>query len=136
MDFPALAQRLIHPRTDTVEAAWAAATNSGYAAIIMGLSHVLLGTLLMASPAPVAAALIQIGVGAVYLILARVAFRRSRVVSIAILVLIILDALLELLLSRGFGLNHVVLIAAFVLAVGGLRGANAVFTRHGRPGLF
>lgn len=133
MDFPALAQRIINPRTDTPDAAWAAATNSGYAAAIMAASHMMLGGLLLFSPVPVAPGLIQLGVGFVYILLARLAFRRSRVANIVILGLIIFDVLVESLLSRGLGLNHLVLVIALVLAIGGLRGANAIFKRHGKP---
>lgn len=133
MDFPALAQRIINPRTDTPDAAWAAATNSGYAAAIMAASHMMLGGLLLFSPVPVAPGLIQLGVGFVYILLARLAFRRSRVANIVILGLIIFDVLVESLLSRGLGLNHLVLVIALILAIGGLRGANAIFKRHGKP---
>ncbi len=133
MDFPALAQRIINPRTDTPEAAWAAATNSGYAAAIMAASHMLLGGLLLFSPVPVIPGLIQLGVGFVYILLARLAFRRSRVSSIVVLGLIIFDILIESLLSRGLGFNHLVLALALILVIGGVRGANAIFSRHGRP---
>lgn len=133
MDFPALAQRIIYPRTDTPEAAWQAATNGGYAAAIMAASHLLLGTLLLSLPAPVAGALIQIGLGLVYLLLARLAFRRSRVASIVILGLIIFDTLVEFAFAGGLGPNHAVIVVALILVIGGLRGVNAVYSRHGRP---
>ena len=63
LDFPALAQRIVNPRTDTPEAAWAAAANSGYAGAIMAASHMMLGGLLLFSPVPVAPGLIQLGIG-------------------------------------------------------------------------
>jgi hypothetical protein len=133
LDIPALAQRIIYPRTHTPEAAWAAATNSGYAGAIMATSHMMLGGLLLFSPAPVAPGLIQLGVGFVYILFARLAFSRSRFASIVIVGLIILDILVESLLAREFGLNHVIILVALVLAIGGLRGANAIFSRHGKP---
>ena len=133
MDFPALAQRIINPRTDTPEAAWAAATNSGYAGAIMAASHMLLGGLLLFALVPVAPGLIQLGVGFVYVLLARLAFRRSRVISAVVLGLIVLDILVESLFARELGLNHLVLAFALILAYGGLRGAHAIFSRHGRP---
>lgn len=133
MDIPALVQHIIHPHTDTPQAAWSAAANSGYAGAIMAASHMLLGGLLLFSPIPVAPGLVQLGFGFAYMLLARLAFGRSRVASIAILALVCLDILVELLLARGLGFNHAVLFIALVLAIGGLRGANAIYTRHGRP---
>ena len=133
MDFPALAQRIIHPHTDTPQAAWSAAANSGYAGAIMAANHLVLGGLLLFSPIPVVPGLIQLAFGFVYIVLARLAFGRSRVASIAVLALICFDLLVEFLLARGLGINHAVLLVALILAIGGLRGANAIFSRHGRP---
>ena len=94
---------------------------------------VALGRLDLAAPAPVAPGLIQLGVGFVYILFARLAFSRSRFASVVIVGVIILDILVESLLAREFGLNHVIILVALVLAIGGLRGANAIFSRHGKP---
>ncbi len=133
MDFPALAQRIIYPRTHTPEAAWAAATNSGYAGAIMALSHMLWVGRLLSSPAPVGPAFLQLGFGFAYILLARLAFRRSRFASIAILSLIVFEILVEFVFTLGVRFNLVILAVALVLAIGGLRGANAIFSRHGKP---
>ena len=130
MDFIALIQRIIHPRTDTPEEAWKAVANSGYAGAIMGASHMLwVGKLLSASEL-VGPGLVQLGFGFAYILLASLAFRRSRVASVAILVLIVFEILVEIVFALGLRFNLVILAAAFVLAIGGLRGANAVFAHH------
>jgi len=41
--------------------------------------------------------------------------------------------LVEFVFALGLRFNLIILAVAFVLAVGGIRGANAIFTRHGRP---
>jgi len=128
----ALVQRIIHPRTNTPETAWKAAANSGFAGAIMAVSHMLwVGKLLTASDL-IGPGLLQLGFGFVYIILANLAFRRSRVASIAILSLIVFEILVELLFNLGWRFNQVILATAVVLAVGGLRGAHAVFSRHSK----
>lgn len=130
MDFIAFIQRIIHPRTDTPGEAWSAAANSGYAGAIMAASHMLwVGRLLSASEL-VGPGLAQLGFGFVYILLASLAFRRSRLASIAILGLIVFEILIEIVFALGLRFNLIILAAAFVLAVGGLRGANAIFAHH------
>lgn len=133
MDFAALTQRIVHPRTDTPEEAWKAASNSGYAGAIMAASHMLWVGKLLTAPGPIGPGLVQLGFGFAYILLSHLAFRRSRVVSIVILGLIIFEILVEFVFALGLRFNLIILAVAFVLAVGGLRGANATFTRHGRP---
>ena len=130
MDFPALVQLIVHPRTDTPEHAWTAAANSGYAGAILAVNRMLFGGLWLFSPLPVLPGLVQLGVGFVYIILARIAFRRSRVASTAILVLAVFEGLIEIALIGENRFNIVVVAVALVLAVGGFRGANAVFAHH------
>ena len=136
MDFPALAQRIIHPRIDTPEAAWQAAANSAYAGAIMAANHLLWVGRLLSAPEPVGPALLQLGFGFAYILLASLAFRRSRVASIVILILVVFDGLVEIIeitFISELRFNTVVFALALVLAIGGLRGANAVFSRHGKP---
>ncbi len=130
MDFPALVQRIIHPHTHTLEEAWKAAANSGYAGAIMALSHMLWVGRLLSAPVPIGPALLQLGFGFAYILLAGLAFRRSRLASIAILGLIVFDILVEFVFALGLRFYLVILAVAFVLAVGGFRGANAIFSRH------
>ncbi len=130
MDFPALVQRIIHPHTHTLEEAWKAAANSGYAAAILALNRVLFGTVWVSSPLPVGPGLAHLGVGLVYIILARIAFRRSRLASGVILVLAVLEVLIEVSLKAEFGFSFVTVAVALVLAFGGYRGAKAIFSRH------
>ena len=134
LDFPAFAQRVLYPRTHTLDAAWIAAANSGYASAIMGASHLLWVGRMLAGPAPIGPALVQLAFGFVYIVLAVVAFRRSRIASIAVLALVVFEILIEFAFALGLRFNLVILALAFVLAVGGLRGANAVFVhvRNGR----
>lgn len=131
--FAALTQRIIHPRTDTPEEAWKAASNSGFAGAIMAASHMLWVGKLLSAPGPIGPGLVQLGFGFVYILLTHLAFRRSRVASIAILGLVIFEILVEFLFAFELRFNLIILAVAFVLAVGGLRGANAIFNRHGRP---
>lgn len=133
VDFLELARRFVYPRTDTPEAAWEASTNSGYAGAIMAISHMLLGGILLFTPAPIVGGLVQLGFGFVYILVARLAFHRSRFASIVILGLIAFDILIELVLAPGLGPNHFFILLALILAIGGFRATNAVFTRHGRP---
>ena len=130
MDFAALVQRIIHPRTDTPEEAWKAAANSGFAGAIMAVNHLLWVGRLLSAPGPVGPGLLQIGFGSAYILLARLAFRRSRLASIAILSLIVFEILVEIVFALGLRFNSAILIVTFVLAVGGLRGANAIFAHH------
>ncbi len=130
MDFAALVQRIIHPRTDTPEEAWKAAANSGFAGAIMAVNHLLWVGRLLSAPGPVGPGLLQIGFGFAYILLARLAFRRSRLASIAILSLIVFEILVEIVFALGLRFNSAILIVTFVLAVGGLRGANAIFAHH------
>ncbi len=131
MDFPALVQRIIYPRTDTLEAALSAAANSGYAAAILAANRMLFGGLWLFSPLPVGPGLAHLGIGFVYIILARLAIRRSRIVNSVILVLAVLESLIEAMFEAMFygevRFNIMIVAAAFMLAVGGFRGANAIF---------
>ncbi len=127
MDFPALVQRIIYPRTDTPEAAWNAAANSGYAAAILAANRMLFGGLWLFSPLPVGPGLAHLGIGFVYIILARLTLRRSRIINSVILVLAVLESLIEAMLIGEVRFNIVIVAAAFMLAVGGFRGANAIF---------
>jgi hypothetical protein len=130
LNFAALIQRIIYPRTGTPEVAWNTAANSGFASAIMAASHMLwVGRLLSASDL-VGPGLLQLGFGFAYILLAGLAFRRSRVASIAILALIVFEILVEIVFALGLRFNLVILAVAFVLALGGMRGANAVFTQH------
>lgn len=130
MNFAALIQRIIHPRTDTPEEAWKAAVNSVYAGAIMALNRLLFGTLWLSSTQPVGPGLGQLGIGFVYIITAWLAFRRSRVASSVILFLIVFEGLIEVSLAPGYRFNLFIIAFAFVLAVGGFRGANAIFSHH------
>ena len=130
MDFPALVQRIIHPHTHTLEEAWKAAANSGYAAAILALNRVLFGTVWVSSPQPVGPGLAHLGVGLVYIILARIAFRRSRLASGVILVMAVLEVLIEVMLKAEFGFSFVPVAVALVLAFGGYRGAKKIYSRH------
>ena len=127
VDFPALVQRIIYPRTDTPEAAWSAAANSGYAAAILAANRMLFGGLWLFSPLPVGPGLAHLGIGFVYIILARLTLRRSRIINSVILVLAVFESLIEAMLIGEVRFNIVIVAAAFVLAVGGFRGANAIF---------
>ncbi|MCZ6454175.1 MAG: hypothetical protein O6909_08040 [Alphaproteobacteria bacterium] len=133
MDFPALVQRIIYPRTDTPEAAWSAAANSGYAAAILAANRMLFGGLWLFSPLPVGPGLAHVGIGFVYVILARLTLRRSRIINSVILVLAVLESLIEAMLIGEVRFNIVIVAAAFVLAVGGFRGANAIFAHLRNP---
>ncbi len=130
MDFAALIQRIVYPRTDTPEEAWKAAANSGYAGAIMATNRMLFGGLWLFSPLPVGPGLAQLGIGFVYIILAKIAFRRSRVASGAILILVLLEALIEAVFAQDYRINILVITVGLLLALGGFRGANAVFGRH------
>ncbi|MDH3738816.1 MAG: hypothetical protein OER92_06450 [Alphaproteobacteria bacterium] len=134
MDWPALVQRIIHPHTHTPEAAWQAAGNSWIAGTILALNRLLFGTVWLSSPAPVGPGLAHLGVGFFYILMALLAYRRSRIASGVILVLAVLEALIEVLfnvLVRGeIGLSFVIAAVALVLAVGGFRGANAIFAHY------
>ena len=134
MDWPALVQRIIHPHTHTPEAAWQAAGNSWIAGTILALNRLLFGTVWLSSPAPVGPGLAHLGVGFFYILMALLAYRRSRIASGVILVLAVLEALIEVLfnvLVRGeIGLSFVIVTVALVLAVGGFRGANAIFAHY------
>ena len=130
MDFAALVRRIIHPRIDTLEEAWKAAANSGYAGAIMAVSHLLWVGRLLSAPGPIGPALLQIGFGFAYVLAASLAFRRSRVASIAILSLVVFEILVEFVFALGLRFNSVILAVSFLLAVGGLRGANAIFSHH------
>ncbi len=130
MDFPALIQRIIYPHTHTPEAAWQAAANSGFAGAIFAANRMLSGGLWLFSPAPVGPGLVQVATGFVYIILARIAFRRSRLASGVILVLAVFELLLELTLIHGYRFNLVIVAVGFVLALGGFRGARAIFAHH------
>jgi len=132
VDFIALIQRIIHPRTDTPEEAWKAVANSGYAGAIMAASHMLwVGQLLSASEL-VGPGLVQLGFGFAYILLAGLTFRRSRLACIAILGLIVFELLVEIVFALGLRFNLIILAVAFVLALGGFRGANAIFAHHRR----
>ena len=127
LNFAALIQRIFHPRTDTPESAWKAAANSAVAGAIMAASHMLwVGRLLSVSEL-FGPGLLQLGFGLAYILLAGLAFRRSRVASIAILSLIVFEILVELVFTLGLRFNLIILVSAFVLALGGLRGAIAIF---------
>ena len=132
MDFLALVQRIVYPRTDTLENAWKAAANSGYGAAIMALSHLLWTPRLLSLTDQIGPVLLQLAFGFVYVLLAVLAFRRSRVASIAILSLIVFEILVEFVFGLDLRFNHVILGVAFVLAVGGARGAIAIFGRHSK----
>jgi len=127
VDFPALVQRIIYPRTDTLEAALSAAANSGYAAAILAANRMLFGGLWLFSPLPVGPGLAHVGIGFVYVILARLTLRRSRIINSVILVLAVLESLIEAMLIGEVRFNIMIVAAAFMLAVGGFRGANAIF---------
>jgi hypothetical protein len=126
----ALVQQIIHPPANTPEEAWRAAANSGFAGAILAANRMLFGGLWLFSPLPVGPGLAHLGVGFVYIILARLAFRRSRLASGAILVMVAFEVLIEVSLAPGYRLNFFILAAAFILAVGGFRGANAIYTLH------
>ena len=130
MDLPALVQRIIYPHTHTPEAAWSAAANSGYAGAIMATSHMLWVGRLLSVPGPIGPGLLQLGFGFAYILFAHLAFRRSRVASIAILGLIVFEILVEIVFALGFRLNLIILAVALILAVGGFRGAKAIFNHH------
>ena len=122
MDFPALAQRVIYPRTHTMDAAWTAAANSGYAGRDHGYKPSAVGrALALDDRSPSARRLVQLAFGFVYIVLAVVAFRRSRVASIAILALIIFEILVEIVFGLGLRPSQLILLTALVLAIGGLR---------------
>lgn len=107
-----------------------AAANSGFAGAIMAASHMLWVGKLLTTSQLIGPGLLQLGFGFSYIILAHLAFRRSRVASIAILCLIVFEILVEFVFALGLRFNLIILGVAFVLAVGGLRGANAVFAHH------
>lgn len=130
MDFIAFIQRIIHPLTDTSGNAWKAVANSGFASAIMAANHMLWVGKLLSAPGPIGPGLVQLGFGFTYILLAGLAFRRSRLATIAILGLIVFEILIEIVFALGLRFNLIILAAAFVLAVGGLRGANAVFAHH------
>ena len=87
----------------------------------------LFGGLWLFSPLPVGPGLAHLGIGFVYIILARLTLRRSRIINSVILVLAVLESLIEAMLIGEVRFNIVIVAAAFVLAVGGFRGANAIF---------
>lgn len=134
MEVLALVRQMVHPRTDTPEAAWKAAANSAIAGAILGANRMLFGGFLLFTPAPVMQGLVGLGVGFVYVILARLALGRSRLASGAILVMAVLEALIELSLAPGYRFNLLIVGAALILAVGGYRGANAVYTLPRKTG--
>lgn len=134
MDFPALVQRLIHPHTDTPRTAWEAAGNSWIAGTILALNRLLFGTVWLSSPAPVGPGLAHLGVGFFYILMALLAYRRSRIAAGVILVLAVFESLIEMFFNvavRGeFGFSLMIVAVALVLAIGGFRGANAVFAHY------
>ncbi|NKB50307.1 MAG: hypothetical protein GKS02_13195 [Alphaproteobacteria bacterium] len=130
MDFPALMQRIIHPNTDTPEEAWAAAGNSWIAGTILALSRLLFGTVWLSSPQPVGPGLTFVGVGFFYILLAFLAYRRSRLAAGVILILAVLEVLIEVSLKANYGFGFYVAAGALVLAIGGFRGANAIFAHY------
>lgn len=134
MNFPALIRRFVYPRIDTPEAAWKAAANSGFAGAVMAANRMLSGGSLLFVPAPIMQGLVDLGIGFVYVILAHLAFKRSRLASGVILVMTVLEVLIELSLVPGYRFNLLVVGAAVILAVGGFRGANAVYTLPRKSG--
>ncbi len=134
MDFPALVQRIVYPRTATPDEAWQAAANSGYGAVILALNRLLFGTVWLSSPAPVGPGLAHLGIGFIYILLALLAFRRSRLANTVILVLAVLEALIEVLinvvLNSDYTFSLVTVSVVLVLAIGGFRGANAIFAHY------
>ena len=126
----AFIQRIIFPPTDTPEEAWKAVANSGFAGAIMAANHMLWVGKLLSAPGPIGPGLVQLGFGFAYILLAALAFRRSRVASIAILVLIVFEILVEFVFALGLRFNLIILGVSLVLAVGGLRGAIAIFSHH------
>lgn len=143
MVLAALARRIIYPRIDTPEGAWKAAANSVYAGAILALNRMLFGTVLLSSPEPISRGLAQVGIGLIYILLARIAYRRSRVASFAILFFAAAELLIEVLiltamhhadgyLSQTLIFAAAVAATALVLAFGGARGASAIFVLHNK----
>lgn len=130
MDFTALVQRIVYPRTDTPDRAWDAAGNSWVAGTILALSRLLHGTVLLSSQQPVGPGLAQIGMGFFYVLLALLAYRRSRIAAGAILVLAALELLIDVTFKGDYGFGFAIATVALVLAFGGFRGANAIFAHY------
>jgi len=134
VEFPALVQRIVHPRTDTPEAAWQSAGNSWIAGAILALNRLLFGTVLLSSPVPVGPGLAHLGVGFLCILLAWLAYQRFRLASGVILALAVLEVLIEVLfnvlLKGDIGFGFAVAAIALVLAIGGFRGARAIFAHY------
>jgi hypothetical protein len=139
VNFPALVRRILYPRTTTADEAWEAAGNSWMAGTILALNRLLFGTVWLSSPQPVGPGLAQLGIGFVYILMALLAYRRSRIASTVILVLavfeVLIEVLFEMMLKGDYRTSFVIAAVALVLAIGGFRGANAVFAhyRNSRP---
>ena len=76
----------------------------------------------------------HVGVGAVYILLALLAFRRSRIASGGILILAVFEVLIEVLfnvvLKSDYKFTLLIVAVALVLAIGGFRGANAIYAHY------
>lgn len=134
MGFSILIQRLIYPKTDTPDEAWKTAANSSYGAVILSINRLLFGTVLLSATPAIGPSLVQLGIGFLYIFLAWLAYRRSRIACGAILLLSTIEVLIEVFLvmviQGNYGFNFIIVIVAFLLSYGGFRGANAVFTHY------
>jgi hypothetical protein len=140
MNVLAFAQRVFYPRTDTADAARQAARNGGIAGWIKVADHFVLGAFLIVIIAPgqevlsgdqLIPATIQFFIALAYGFAGTRAWKGSRAGAVTVLMLVILDSLLELALVGGTDVHALVNLAAFILAVGGVRGAFAC-ARHER----
>ena len=79
MGYSIYIQRLIYPKTNTPDEAWKTAANSVYAGIILSLNRLMFGTVLLSATPAIGPSLVQLGIGFLYILLAWLAHRRSRI---------------------------------------------------------
>ncbi|MCH2549720.1 MAG: hypothetical protein MK031_06640 [Alphaproteobacteria bacterium] len=134
MNFLAILKRIFYPNTNTVKSAWSAAINSCYSSSILALNRLLFGTVWLSTPQPIGPGLAQIGIGFFYILMAFLAFRRSRIACIIILLLSVIEVLIEVLfvivMRNEIRLSFLIVSISLVLAFGGFRGANAIFSHY------
>ncbi|MBC93514.1 MAG: hypothetical protein CMM38_07715 [Rhodospirillaceae bacterium] len=134
MGYSIYIQRLIYPKTNTPDEAWKTAANSVYAGIILSLNRLMFGTVLLSATPAIGPSLVQLGIGFLYILLAWLAHRRSRIACGFILLLsffeVLIEVVLVIIIQGNYGFNFIIVLVAFILSYGGFRGANAIFTHY------
>ena len=120
------------PSQDCVQVSWLS-RHSTYLPIL-SLNRLMFGTVLLSATPAIGPSLVQLGIGFLYILLAWLAHRRSRIACGFILLLsffeVLIEVVLVIIIQGNYGFNFIIVLVAFILSYGGFRGANAIFTHY------